>query len=102
MAIELAKHASASPPENILNWIRTEFNLPAAYSKECEEYYMRIWTGSYVVDSVQDGILYGRFDNWIVHWQSTPEVVKSADKVACSFRKFRGNNYVVIKVWGEK
>jgi hypothetical protein len=83
----------------ILEWIRTEFNLPPELQRECTQFFLRIWTGSYVLESVQEGILYGRADNWIVHWQSTPAVVRSAARVACSFREYQGKKYVVIKVW---
>lgn len=87
-------------PDNLANeWIRTEFNLPLSLVNLCDEYFMRVWTGSYVAESVQDGILYARADDWIVHYQSTPEIVKNSPTVACSFRKYQGKNYVVIKIW---
>jgi hypothetical protein len=86
-------------PVVLLDWIRTEFNLPVSVGNLCDEYFLRIWTGGYVMESIQDGVLHARTDSWIVHFQSTPEVVKSAERVACSFRKYQGKNYVVIKVW---
>jgi hypothetical protein len=99
MAIEHARAATPQTPID-LEWVRTEFNLPLEMRSQLKEFFLRIWTGSYVAESVQDGILYGRSDNWIVHWQSTPEVCKQAERVACSFREtYDGKRYVVIKVW---
>lgn len=80
-------------------WIRTEFHLPLSVSSLCSQYFLRVWSGSYVEESVQAGILHGRSDDWIAHFQSTPEVVKSSQRVACSFREYAGKKYVVIKVW---
>jgi hypothetical protein len=85
-----------------IDWIRTEFSLPKEFAKQCTQYFLRVWTGNYVRESVQNGVLYGRAENWIVHWQSTPEVVASAKRVACSFREYKGNKYVVIQVWKEE
>ena len=87
------------PSPDTLEWIRTEFNLPSDVAALCSQYFLRIWDGNYVRESVQDGVLYGRSGDWIVHWQSTPAVVRSAKKVACSFREYQGKKYVVIKVW---
>lgn len=87
-------------PDNLAReWIRTEFNLPSSLADLCDEYFMRVWTGSFVDESIQDGVLHGRSDSWIVHFQSTPEIIKNSERVACSFRKYRGGNYVVVKVW---
>lgn len=86
-----------------LEWIRTEFNLPASISSQCTQYVLRIFDGNYVYENVREGELMALKDIWIAHWQSTPEVVRSASRVACSFREFKGMRYVVIKVWqGEK
>jgi hypothetical protein len=82
-----------------LDWIRTEFNVPASIRKQCDQFFLRVWKGSYVMECIQDGIFYGRFDDWIVHFQSTPEVVRTAKQVACSFREYMGKKYVVVKVW---
>lgn len=86
----------------VLEWIRTEFSLPQSIAAKCTQYFLRIWDGNYVREAVQDGILRGRADDWIVHWQSTPEVVKSAERVACSFREYNGKKYVVIKIWNKE
>lgn len=86
----------------LLHWIRSEFNLPKSVSDLCDQFFLRVWTGSYVEESVQNGILHGRSDSWIAHFQSTPEVVKSARQVACSFREYDGKKYVVIKVWKDR
>jgi hypothetical protein len=83
----------------LAEWVRTEFNLPKSIGDICDQFFLRIWTGNYVMESIQDGVLHGRADSWIVHFQSTPEVVKSSSKVACSFREYEGKKYVVIKVW---
>lgn len=88
--------------QDTLHWIRTEFNLPPSIASLCESYFIRIWSGPYVAESVQNGFLYGRSDNWEVHFQSTPEVVRTAKHVACSFREYNGKKYVVIKVWEKK
>lgn len=87
-------------PDNLANeWIRTEFNLPQNLVALCDQYFLRIWTGSYVDESVQEGILYARSDDWIVHYASSPVIVKNSPHVACSFREYQGKKYVVIKVW---
>jgi hypothetical protein len=89
-------------PDNkpVLEWIRTEFNLPASIAKLCKQHFLRVWNGSWVVSEVRDGVFQPQINGgWIVHWQSTPTVVKSATRVACSFREYDGKKYVVIKVW---
>jgi hypothetical protein len=83
----------------LIEWIRTEFNLPKSVGDLCSQFFLRIWSGNYVMESIQDGILHARADDWIVHFQSTPEVVKSSERVALSFREYDGKKYVVIKVW---
>lgn len=82
----------------LLEWIRTEFNLPESMARECTQYYLRVWDGS-IVDTIHDGILSINGKEWIVHWQSTPAVCREAKKIAVSFREFTGKRYVVVKVW---
>lgn len=99
MSIEDGNKVPINTPINE-EFVRTEFNLPPAIISGLKQFFLRIWTGSYVVESVQDGILYGRADDWQVHWQSTPEVVRQSPRVACSFREtYEGKKYVVVKVW---
>ena len=87
----------------VREWIRTEFNLPPSLKEKCDEFFLRVWEGHYVLSCVKDGKLLrdSREDEgeWLVHWQSTPEVCRYASKVACSFRLYEGVGYVVIKVW---
>ncbi len=91
--------AAQSAQRPTLDWIRTEFNLPDSIAHQCTAFFLRVWDGDYVASYVQDGqFLYNR-QEYIVHWQSTPVVVKSASRVACSFRQYNGKRYVVIKVW---
>lgn len=98
MAIEKANETPLEQPPSD-EWFRTEFSLPPELRARCTQFFLRIWDGNYVRESVQNGVLYGRSDDWIVHWQSTPAVVKTAKKVACSFREYNGKRYVVIRVW---
>lgn len=89
----------------LLEWIRTEFNLPPSIAQVCDQYFLRIWDGNFVVSHCRDHL--GSFKDangrkWIPHWQSSPVVCQSASKLACSFREYRGRFYVVIKVWGEQ
>lgn len=81
------------------NWIRTEFNLPKSMVEECDQYVLRVWDGKYVYSNTLDGKFEHINEEWIIYWQSTPAVVRSAARVACSFREYKGKKYVVIKVW---
>lgn len=81
------------------NWIRTEFNLPKSMVEKCHQYYLRVWLGEFIVADIREGKLENNDELWNVYWQSTPVVVKSASRVACSFREYKGKKYVVIKVW---
>lgn len=103
---DVATYLLSQKPEMTLNiareWIRTEFNLPRSLCSKCSTYFMRVYPGSWVMDSVKEGVFShsGREKHdYIVHWQSTPACVKSAAKVACSFREYEGSYYVVVKVW---
>lgn len=82
-----------------IEWVRSEFNVPQAIQHRCSSFFLRVWVGGYVYDLVKDGVLTHADHDWIVHWQSTPEVCKAAEEVACSFREYNGKKYVVIKVW---
>lgn len=83
-----------------LHWIRNEFNLPANLLQECSEAFVRKWDGKYICDNVHNGVFTDHNKKqWIVHWQSTPEVVKSAKQAALSFRVYKDVNYVIIKIW---
>lgn len=97
--ITLARESSSKPPANILHWIREEFNLPLEYAEQCSQYYLRVWDGIYVHGNVIDGQLITNDGEWNVHWQSSPMVVKTAKKVAVSFREYKGVKYAVVKVW---
>lgn len=82
----------------IREWIRTEFKLWQGIIEHCDEYYLRVWDSSFVINTVRangDGTLNGA----IVHWASVPTVVASSKRCACSFRTYRGTKYVVLKVW---
>lgn len=88
----------------VREWIRTEFNLPQSMKEKCDEFFLRVWEGHYVLSCVKDGKMIRHSKDrdggeWIVHWQSTPEVVRHASKVACSFRLYEGVAYVVVRVW---
>jgi hypothetical protein len=114
MAIELANKLGvvetvmANKPVNnsaiLLDWIRTEFSLPAEMAAKCEEHFLRVWDGPYVVLNAREGCFTApNLEHaYIVHWQSTPEVCRAAKKVGCSFRSYQGKHYVVIKVWKEQ
>jgi hypothetical protein len=96
---------SQKPDESsmiLLEWIRTEFNLPQSIRQMCSIYYLRVWAGNYVNDKVISGILIHENQDWIVHFQSSRFVVMGAERVACSFREYQGKNYVVIKVWDQQ
>lgn len=80
-------------------WIRTEFNLPQLYADKCSQYYLRLWDGHYVRAQIKDGTIIHNERTYLVHYQSLPAVVKTAKRVACSFREYNGKNYVVVKVW---
>ncbi len=83
-----------------LDWVRTEFNVPQAIQTRCSQFFLRVWDGRFIATLINDGVMIipGHSD-WLVHWQSTPEVCKSAEKVGCSFREYKDKKYVVIKVW---
>lgn len=100
MASDYVLAMKPSSEEHILSeWIRTEFNLPPSMVSQCKEFFLRIWQGDYVVNSVIDGMFPQNGKLWNIHWQSTPEVCRSASRVACSFREYKGKRFVVIKVW---
>lgn len=82
-----------------LDWVRTEFTLPKSIASQCEPYFLRMWEGSFAYSQVLDGVMEVNGNKYIVHWQSTPEVARNSERVACSFRGYKGKNYVVIKVW---
>ena len=83
------------------NWMRYEFNLSKEMLEHCEDSFLRVWTPDILFTCMEDGILHHRED-WIIHWQSHPSVCRSAAAVGCSFRKYRGKRYVVVKVWEAK
>lgn len=104
------RHSNDQPPsmgeesEELLDkltieWVRSEFNLPNTIEKRCTQFFLRVWDGNWVYHTVKEGLLTYNVENYIVCWQSTPEVVRNAEKVACSFREYNGKKYVVIKVW---
>lgn len=97
---------ASTPPTNedtiLLNWIRTEFNLTKDQISACERAFLRVFDTGYVKESIQEGVFHARYDDWIVHFQSTPEVIWASSKVGCSFREYKGKKYVVLKVWKEK
>ncbi len=82
-----------------LDFVRTEFTLPQRIAKECDPYFLRMWHGVFVHSCVHEGTLPYNGHSYIVHWQSTPEVVRNSEKVACSFRGYKDKRYVVIKAW---
>lgn len=82
-----------------IEWVRSEFNLPNAIEKRCTQFFLRVWDGNWIYNTVKEGLLTYNVESYIVCWQSTPEVVRNAEKVACSFREYNGKKYVVIKVW---
>lgn len=85
--------------EDILRaWISSEFNISPEMRVQCEECFLRVWKPS-VLESVNDGTLSYAGKDWIIHWQSTPEVCKSSEWIAFSFRKYRGTHFVVVKSW---
>lgn len=99
----ISKDPFPAVPPNAREWIRTEFNLPGEYARLCQQFYLRVWSGSFVARLIDDGkMVDSRADDWIIHWASTPEICKSSEKVACSFREYDGKRYVVIKVWNQK
>lgn len=87
----------------VLDWIRTEFNLPPSIAEVCTQHFLRVWYGNFAVSHVTaNGMLNAVGEDWIVHWQSTPAVCRSANRVALSFREYNSKRYVVIKVWKEQ
>lgn len=106
MILERQLPSAAEGGKPILDWIRSEFNLPPSIAELCSQHFLRVWTGGYVSLNALNGhfptFKYGPdgpVTEWIIHWQSLPTVVRSAKRVACSFREYNGRRYVVIKVW---
>lgn len=85
-----------APPDILRAWIQTEFNITPEMRTHCEESFLRIWQPS-VLSTIKDGTISYNGEQWVIHWQSLPEVCKSSDWLAFSFRKYRGSRYVVIK-----
>lgn len=87
--------------EDILRaWISSEFNISKEMRANCEECFLRVWKPS-VLESINEGTLSYAGKDWIIHWQSTPEVCKSSEWIAFSFRKYRGTYFVVVKSWND-
>lgn len=79
----------------VLDWIRTEFHLPITMETACDTYRLHVFTGEKFKSMVKDGMI----GDYIIHWQSTPEVCYSAKQIGVSFRKYKERYYAVVKVW---
>lgn len=97
--IDEGNFSSYVPKESIFReWLRTEFKLTQELIDKCDEYYLRVWDSSFVINAVRANGN-GTFNGAVVHWASVPTVVASSKRCACSFRTYRGTKYVVLKVW---
>ena len=95
--LNMPRAQSIIAPQDILRvWIQTEFNITPEMRSHCEESFLRVWKPT-VLSAICDGTFKYNDAQWIIHWQSTPEVCKSSEWLAFSFRKYRGSRYVVIK-----
>lgn len=101
-----AEYLQSQKPDDkdmiVLEWVRTEFNLPPSILDQCDNFFLRVWDGAHVARSVFAGVLEHSNSEYIVHWQSSPAVVKASPRVACSFREYQMKKYVVIKVWNKE
>jgi len=98
-------HSKPEIADNIiLEWIRTEFQLPKSLINECEDFFLRVQEGKYVCEQVIDGVV-ERMDGrkkYVVHWKSTPALCAVSPLVGMSYRQYKGKCFVVIEIWKKK